>query len=80
MTKDVRVEMENSNFNDKLVEDREKKAYDMARYVQYLKDEMEDSRDKTNCLQVEIVNLQVLKRSVELRAGHLDRVLLDIRL
>ena len=50
----------------------------MARHVQYLKDNLEDSRDKANCLQVEVVNLQGLKRHVELRAGHLDREILEI--
>ena len=44
----------------------------MAINVQYIKDELEDSRDKTNCLQVE-------KRSVGLIIGHLDRELLDIK-
>ena len=78
MTNDVRVVMENANSNDKLVEDRKKKAYDMARYVQYFKHKLEDSRDKANCLQVEVVNLQGLKRSVEFRAGNLDRELLGI--
>ena len=51
----------------------------MARHVQYLKDGLEDLRDKPNCLQVEVVNLQGLKRSVELIAGNLDRDLLEIQ-
>ena len=45
----------------------------MARDVQYLEDELEDSIDKANCLQVEVVNIQGLKRSAELRAGNLYR-------
>ena len=52
LKKDVRVAIKNSNSNKKLAEDRNKKAYYMARYVQYIKDELEDSRDKSNCLQV----------------------------
>ena len=52
LKKDVRVAIKNSNSNKKLAEDRNKKAYYMARRVQYLKDELEDSRDKSNCLQV----------------------------
>ena len=72
MKKDVRVALKNNNFNDKL-------ADDMARHIQYLKDELEYSRDKANCLQVEVVNLQGLKWSVELRAGHLDREILYIK-
>ena len=72
-TKDVRVAMKNDNYNKKLAEDRKKKAYDMASHFQYLKDELEDSRDKVNYLQVEVVNIQGLKRYVVLRAGNLDR-------
>ena len=79
MTKDVRVEMKNSNSNQKLVENIKKKAYEMARSVQYLKYDLEYSRDKANCLQVEVVNLQRMKRSVELRTGRLDRKLLEIK-
>ena len=45
----------------------------MARHVQYFKDELEDSRDKANCLKVE-------KQSVELRIGHLYREILDIKM
>ena len=41
LTKDVRVEMKNSNSNNKLAEDIKKNAYDIARHVQYLKDELE---------------------------------------
>ena len=51
----------------------------MDRHFQYIKDDLEDSRDKANCLQVEVLNLQGLKRSVELRAGHLDKELLEIK-
>ena len=80
LTKDVRVAMKNANSNDKSSEDRKKKAYDMARNFQYLKDEMEDSRDKANCLQVEVVNHQGLQRSIELIAGNLDRELLEINM
>ena len=79
MTKDIRVAIKNANCNEKLYEERKKKAYDMARHVQYLKDGLEDLRDKPNCLQVEVVNLQGLKRSVELIAGNLDRDLLEIQ-
>ena len=79
LKKDVKVAMKNANSNEKLSEDRKKKAYDMAINVQYLKDELEDSRDKANCLQVKVINLQVLKRYVELRAGHLDREILYIK-
>ena len=79
LTKDVRVATKNANSNEKSAEDRKKKSYDMARHVQYLKDEIEDSRDKSNCLQVEVVNLQGLKRSVELRSGNLDREILEIK-
>ena len=32
-----------------------------------------------NCLQVEVINLQGLKWYVELRAGNLDMVLLEIK-
>ena len=70
LTKDVRVATKNANSNDKSAEDRKKKAYDTDRHFQYLKDEMEDSRDKSNYLQVEVVNIQVLKRSIELIAGN----------
>ena len=42
LTNNVRVEMENTNSNEILSENRKKKAYDMARHVQYLKDELED--------------------------------------
>ena len=79
MKKDVRVAMKNSNSNEKLSEDRKKIIYNMARHVQYLKDDLEYSRDKANCLQVEVVNLQRMKRSVELRTGRLDRKLLEIK-
>ena len=79
MTKDVRVAMKNSNSNQKLVEDIKKKAYEMARNVQYLKYDLEYSRDKANCPQVEVVNLQELKQYVELRAGNLDGSLLEIK-
>ena len=79
LKKDVMVAMKNSNSNKKLAEDRKNKAYDMARHVQYLKYELEDSRDKENCLEVEVVDLQGLKRYVELRTGHLDRELLEIK-
>ena len=58
LKKDVRVAIKNSNSNEKSAKDRNKKAYDMARHVQSLKDELEDSRDKASCLQVEVVNLQ----------------------
>ena len=40
LTKYVSVEMKNANSNEKLSEDRNKKAYGMARHVQYLKDEL----------------------------------------
>ena len=66
LTKDVRVATEISNSNRKLVQDRKKKAYGMARNVQYLKDELEDSRDKAKCFQAEVVNLLGLKPFVEL--------------
>ena len=79
LTKDVRVAMKNTNSNEKSAEDRKKKAYDMARHVQYLKDDMESSRDKSNCIQVKVVNLQGLNRSVESRAGNLDREFLEIK-
>ena len=79
LKKDVRVAMKNANSNKKLAEDRNKKSYDMARHIQYLKDEPEDSRERVNCIQVEFVNLQGLKWSVELRSGNLDRELLDIK-
>ena len=62
----VRVAIKNDKSNKKLAEDRKKKAYYMARHVHYIKDDLEDSRDKANCLQVE-------KWSVELRMVHLDR-------
>ena len=52
----------------------------MSRHVQYLKDEMGDSRDKAKSLQVEFVNLQGSKRSVELRLGNWDRELLEIKM
>ena len=77
--KDVRVAMKNTKSKEKSYEDRKKKVYDMARHVWYLKDEMKDSRDKANCIQVEVVNIRVLKRSVELRAGNLDREFLEIK-
>ena len=64
LTKDVRVVTKNANSNEKSAEDRKKKAYDMDRHVQYLKYEMEDSRDKAKYLQVEVVNHQGLKRSI----------------
>ena len=57
LTKDVRMAMENANSNEKLAEDRKKKAYDVARHVQYLKYELEGSRDKANCLKLEVVNI-----------------------
>ena len=79
LTNDVRVAMKNTNSNKKSAEDIKKKAYYMDRHVQYLKDEMEDSREKSNCLQVEVINLQGLKWSVELIAGNLDRELLEIK-
>ena len=79
LNKDVRVAMKNANSNERLAEDINKKAYDMSRHVQYLKDELEYSRDKVNCLQVEVVNIQGLKRPVELRSGHLDREILEIK-
>ena len=66
LKKDVRVAIKNSNSNEKLAEDRKKKAYDMARHVQYIKDELECSRGKANFFKVD-------KRSVELRIGHLGR-------
>ena len=44
----------------------------MARPVQYIKDKLEYSRDKANCLQVE-------KRPVELIIGHFYRELLEIK-
>ena len=77
--KDVRVEIKNAKPNKKLAEYRKKKAYDTDRHVQYLKDELEDSREKANCLQLEVVNHQGFKRSVELRAGSLDKEILDIK-
>ena len=40
--KDVRVAMKNTKSKEKSDEDRKKKVYDMARHVQYLKDEMKD--------------------------------------
>ena len=52
LTKDFRVRMKNSNSNEKLAKDIKKKAYNMARSVQYLKNKLEESRDKVNCLQV----------------------------
>ena len=79
LTKDVMVAMKNANSNEKSAEYRKKKAYDMAIHVQYLKDEIGDSRDKENCLQVEVVNIQGSKRSVELIAGSLDREILVIK-
>ena len=79
LTKDVMVAMKNANSNKKSAEDRKKKAYDMARHVQYLKYEMGNSREKANCLQGEVVNIQGLKRSFELRAGNLDREFLEIK-
>ena len=79
LKKDVRSAMKNANSNDKLSEERKKKAYDTARHVQYIKYELEYPRDKANCLQVEVVNIQGLKRYVELISGHLDRELLDIK-
>ena len=79
LTKYVRVAMKNANSNRKLSQDRKKKAYDMDRHIQYLKDELKDPRDKANCLQVEVINLQGLKQYVELIAGNLDRELLDIK-
>ena len=72
LNKDIRVVIKITNSNDKLAENRKKKAYDMARNVQYIKDELEDSRDKVNCLRVE-------KRSVELRIRNLDREILDTK-
>ena len=45
----------------------------MARHIHYLKDDLEDSRYNANFLQVEVVNLQGLKRSVWLKAGNLDK-------
>ena len=79
LTKDVRVEMKNTNSNKKLSEDMKNKAHDMAKHVHYIKDDLEDSIDKANCLQVEVINLQGLKRSVELRADNLDREHLEIK-
>ena len=79
MTKDVRVAMKNTKSKEKLAEDRKKKAYDMARHVQYLRDELDDSRYKANCLQVEVVNLQGLKRYFELRAVNLDMERLEMK-
>ena len=61
LKKNVRVAMKDSNSNNRLAEDIKKKAYDMARHVQYLKDELKDSRDKLNCLQVEVINIHRLK-------------------
>ena len=72
LKKDGRVAIKNANYSEKLAEDRKKKAYDMARNAQYIKDEMEYSRDKVNCLQVE-------KLYVELKIGRLDRELLEIK-
>ena len=40
LMKGVRVEMKNVNSNNKLAEDRKKKACDLARHIQYLKDEL----------------------------------------
>ena len=57
LNKDIRVAMKNANSNEKLAEDKNNKAYDMARHVQYLKYEMEYSRDRANFLQVEVVNI-----------------------
>ena len=71
--------MKNAKYNKKLAEDRKKRSYDMARNVQYIKDELEDPRDKANYLQVEVVNLQGLKWYVEFRSGHFDRELLYIK-
>ena len=51
----------------------------MKRHVQYLKDDLEDLRDKENCLQVEVVNLYGLKWYVELRAGNFDSDFLEIK-
>ena len=79
LTKDVRVAMKKIKSKEKLAEDRKKKAYDMARHVQYLRDEMGDSREEANCLQAKVVNIQRLKRSVELIAGNLNRELLEIK-
>ena len=77
--KNVRVAMKKASSNNKLSEDRKKKLYDMARNVQYIKYELEDSRDKAKCLQVIVLNLHGLKSSVELRSGNLDREILEIR-
>ena len=44
----------------------------MSRHVQYIKDDLENSIDKVN-------SLQVKKRSFELIIGHLDREILDIK-
>ena len=79
LMKDVRMAMKNANSNRKLSEDRKKKVYDMTRNVKYFKYVLEDSRDKANCLQTEVVNLQGLKQSVESRARNLDSELLDIK-
>ena len=75
----VTLTMINANFDEKLAEYRNNKAYDMSRHVQYLKDELGDSRDKAKCLQTEVVNLQVLKQYVELKAGNLDMGILNIK-
>ena len=72
LKKGVRVAIQNAKSNDKLAEDRKKRSYDMARHVRYIKGDLEDSIDKSNCIQVQ-------KRSVELRIGHLDRELLYIK-
>ena len=40
LMKGVRVEMKNVNSNNKLAEDIKKKACDLARHIQYLKDEL----------------------------------------
>ena len=52
LNKDVRLAMKNANSKEKLDEYKKKKAYDMSIHVQFLKDDMEDSRDKVNFLQV----------------------------
>ena len=46
LKKDVREAMKNANSNKKLAADIKNKEFDMARHVQYLKDELEDSREK----------------------------------
>ena len=46
LKKDVRAAMKNANSNKKLAADIKKKEFDMARHVHYLKDELEDSREK----------------------------------